>query len=118
MAPKSKTWFPNSQERGSKQSSKPNTLKSPTRIEVKREPKDMDIKVFAVSNEVEIPKSFLDEKIKSKTSDVSNLNFRLPSGLAGFFDKIEKFKDDNPVENVTSDIEQVSILNLSIGAQK
>ena len=102
MAPKSKTWFP-TQDRGStKQSSKPNTLKSPTRVEVKREPKEMDIKAFAVSDEVVIAQSFLDDAIKSKTSDVSNLNYFKLSQLTGFFDKIQNFKEDEPVETVAT----------------
>ena len=104
MAPKSKTWFP-TQDRGStKQASKPNTLKSPTRVEVKREPKEMDIKAFAVSDEVVIAQSFLDDAIKNKTSDVSNLNYFKSSQLTGFFDKIQNFKEDEPVEPVASDV--------------
>ena len=110
MAPKSKTWFP-TQDRGStKQSSKPNTLKSPTRVEVKREPKEMDIKAFAVSDEVVIAQSFLDDAIKNKTSDVSNLNyFKLSQLNSGFFDKLQNFKEDEPVEPVASDV-KVSLL--------
>ena len=115
MAPKSKTWFP-TQDRGStKQTSKPNTLKSPTRVEVKREPKEMDIKAFAVSDEVVIAQSFLDDAIKSKTSDVSNLNyFKLSQLNSGFFDKLQNFKEDEPVETVASDV-KVSLLYKTYG---
>ena len=70
----------------------------------------MDIKAFAVSDEVVIAQSFLDDAIKNKTSDVSNLNyFKLSQLNSGFFDKIQNFKEDEPVETVASDV-KVSLL--------
>ena len=69
----------------------------------------MDIKAFAVSDEVVIAQSFLDDAIKNKTSDVSNLNYFKSSQLTGFFDKIQNFKEDEPVEPVASDV-KVSLL--------
>ena len=74
----------------------------------------MDIKAFAVSDEVVIAQSFLDDAIKSKTSDVSNLNYFKLSQLTGFFDKIQNFKEDEPVETVASDV-KVSLLCKTYG---
>ena len=112
MAPKSKTWFPNAQDRvGTKNAlgaNSINKLKSPNRIEVKREPKDPDMKVFAVSEEVVIPESFLAqdkiENSKFPSNGKSDIKSRL-SSLNNLFSKINN-KDDN--EEVTKEpIEEV-----------
>ena len=115
MAPKSKTWFPNSQDRGgSKPTAKSPTMKSPTRIEVKKEGKELDMKVFAASTDVVIPDSFLDDKIKTKTSDVGKLNLRL-TGLNGIFDKIQIVDEEPVAAEVTN--EKVSFILKILGLQ-
>ena len=114
MAPKSKTWFPNSQDRGaSKPTAKSPTMKSPTRIEVKKEGKELDMKVFAASTDVVIPDSFLDDKIKTKTSDVGKLNLRL-TGLNGIFDKIQ-ITDEEPVATEVTNEQKVSFILKTLG---
>ena len=91
MGPKSKTWFPNASDRtGSSLTGKSKNLETVLKLTVttvKREPKEPDMKVFAVSESVVIPDAFLDEKVRSKASD-----FKLDLGLdklTGFFGKIK-----------------------------
>ena len=93
--PKSKTWFPNASERGlNKAKNVESVIKSPTRTEIKREPKDPDMKVFAVSENVTILESFLDDSVKAKASNVS-LHFRNES-LSSFFGKLKNSEDETP----------------------
>ena len=72
MAPKSKTWFPNRDE-----ASKPKrVLRSPTpnTSEIKREPKDPDMKVFGLSEDTVILESFMPESVKVKTESSEKKN--------------------------------------------
>ena len=111
MAPKSKTWFPNAQDRigtklGGANSITGSKLKSPNRIEVKREPKDPDMKVFAVSEQVVIPESFLaQEKIENATkSSVSGTDIKSRlSSLNNLFSKINDVIEKDNNEEVTKE---------------
>ena len=117
MGPKSKTWFPDSRGPLQKSKNSPN-LKSPPRIpEVKREPKEPDLKVFALNSV--ISDDFLSGQLQEKISNIQVTKFEKLSDLMGKvqdLDKeetIEQVKKTNKVEIVENNqLEQVLKLEL------
>lgn len=107
---KSKTWFPQAQDRN-----KPNkgfkspdqALKSPTRVQdVKKEPKDPDMKVFALSESLVIQDCFLNETVQSKTANI--LVQPKLSSLSSLFSKIDNLDNEEGLQDDVKKVEPKS----------